>query len=172
MSEQIAQGTLDGFCGIYATAHLIAELSDGEYGDVTERAFFQILRSLERNNKLTAKRIASPKGEDLGFRCELIAKAVNDIPKRSGFGLAAAPFTKAAFQNSHYRGNAKLVFDDRCGMVVRVDAGDHWVSTFGFDRKGRYRVFDPSHDREHKRLSRMFWDEGLMLGPINIIQDL
>lgn len=168
----MAQGTLDGFCGIYAAVHLIGELAAGDYEDSTEKAFFQILKSLERGHKLTAKRIASTNGDEIGFTGKIIANAINDIPTRSAFGLAAISFHSSTFKSSKYRKNAKLAFEDGCGFVIAVDQKNHWVATRSVAKRKGYKCFDPWPDGEHKTFGKIFWDQGVMIGPRSLIQDI
>ncbi len=172
MSKLIAQGTLDGFCGVYAATHLMTELTGGQYNEGTEHFFFQILRGLADKKKLTPERIGSHDGDKFGFSCKHLSAAINAIPSRSSRGLAAISFTRTTFKNSVYCKNAQLAFKDGCGFVMQVDQGSHWVSTRHVSKQHGYKVFDPSHDRDHKHFSKIFWDEGLMIGPRAIIQDI
>ena len=172
MTELISQGSLDGFCGLYATAHLIAVLSATDYEASTNKAFFQLLRSLERRRRLTAKRIASTNPNELGFTARFIADAVNETPTRSRQGIAAVSFENATFKHSAYFKNAPLAFENGCGFVIQVDEGNHWVATSEKSSAGRYICFDPSAEREHAEFGKIFWNEGLMVGPTRVIEEL
>jgi hypothetical protein len=168
----ISQGALDGFCGLYATTHLTATLANVDYAKGTEELFFELLKALERRSRLTANRIASTNSDQIGFSCSMIATAFNDVPRTRRYGFAAFPFTKPRFARSKYFKSAKLVFSDGCGLVIKVDAGCHWVATKSFAEDGKYECFDPSSDRDCDKFGKIFWDEGLIIGPTELIENI
>jgi hypothetical protein len=170
----IFQGSFDGFCGLYAATHLAVTLAENNDPDAARAIFFELLKSLERQNRLTAKRIGSTNSEHFGFTATVIEAAFNGIPETRRLGLAAIRFSKQRFQNSDYRGFARRAFKAGCGLIVSVDAGGHWVATNGYTEDGgTYKFFDPSPEDKRTKLERIgSWNEGLMIGPSELIANL
>jgi hypothetical protein len=166
----ISQGTLDGFCGIYALAHIVAIRSPKGHKPISKRLFFEILKALERSGSLTAKRIGSVSAAQIGFRAKLLGEAFNAVPSKYRANLQAIDFTAPRFQESEFCGRADLAFDCGCAFVVAVDAGAHWVATAGRSSEGRYHCYDPTPNSERTSFGKITWKEGLMVGPSKIVK--
>jgi hypothetical protein len=165
----VFQGKLDGFCGIYSAAHIIAMKSDNDYEDAVELAFFGMLKSLEKLGHLTAKRIAGP---EAGFSDLMIAKAVNNMPSRNRGSLGAVAFRKSVFHNSNLAKRAKELISEGAGFVIQENGGAHWIAVTGLTKNGNYRCFDPWHSDPKKKRERIPWDEGVLIAPDKFIRTL
>lgn len=165
--SRFQQGTFDGFCGLYCATYLVSTCKKA----AADAFFFELLKSVERRGWLTSARIASTNRNDIGFCSAMVEEAVNDIQSNLRFGLSAIAFKRQGFQRSYYRGDAGAAFRDGCGLIISIERGCHWVATKSFSKTGDYKTYDPMKGR-HSTSSRIYWDDGLMIGPANVIEAL
>jgi hypothetical protein len=170
--KAMKQGSLDGFCGIYALAHLVGIRQPTKYDQVAAETFFGTLRSLEKVGRLTAKRIGSTNCNEMGFKASFLAAAFNDMNTKRRWNLKAIAFSKAKFRSSRFFKNASLAFREECAFVIRVDSGNHWVATTAVNADGAYDCYDPLPACERSSFGKIYWDEGLMVGPSWVIEEI
>jgi hypothetical protein len=164
----IRQGTFDGFCGLYACALGADAISKGSANLV----FYEMLSALEKRKRLTAKRIASLDRDEIGFECEDLVKAFNDTGCMGRLKLASVSFANARFINSKFVENAQLGFDQSCAFVIKVNGGNHWVAAVKQNRDKSIKCVDSSPVNNRESVRRIRWDEGLMIGPSDLIKHL
>jgi hypothetical protein len=173
MSSNFAtQGSLDGFCGIYALTHLVAIKLAGEYDQIAQEVFFGILQALEKRGHLTAKKIGSAKDKDIGFEDIILAKAFNGITLKRRKSLKAIAFSEPRFQNSTYHKKPRRAFEEGCTFVVKSEGGRHWVAVTAIADDGRYLHYDPSPEDKLAKLSKIFWDQGVMVGSSKVVDQI
>jgi hypothetical protein len=172
MTKVFTQGTFDGFCGIYCLVHLVAVRQPRKYQQVARETFFQMLRSLEKRKYLSAKRIASTVDDEIGFPAAMIAEAFNSLGPKKRFGLRAVAFSNKKFAESRFHKNAPLAFQSGCTFVAGVDAGNHWVALEGSSAEGGYAYYDPEPHAQIRKIKKISWKEGLVLGVAEVIEKL
>jgi hypothetical protein len=168
----ISQGALDGFCGVYALAHIVAVRTPKKYKSIFERLFFELLKALEKSNLLTAKRISSVKSKEKGFEVKFLVEAFNAVPSKHRGNLLAVDFSSPEFGRSEFYKRADVAFEHQCAFVAAVNARSHWVATSGRDSDRNYACYDPSPDEKRTSFGRIHWDEGLMVGPSKLVTAL
>lgn len=164
MSQSLTrQGSLDGFCGIYCAAHVIARSTGSNYGDKIQTAFFQLLRAAEQCNPrlLTAAKIAGPAR---GFNDKEISEIFNKSPMALQAGLIACNLRRPEAKRYKLNRFPKSFNADRASLIFK-EGENHWIA---LDRTGPERVYecyDPWQVDPVQTRKRVSWKFGILVLP-------
>ena len=176
-------------CGIYSSAHLIAcfkvkaagargcveliasaEKHREFYEEAVEAAFYALMKSLEANKLLTAKRLCESRPKKGGgFDDKTLEKVFNALDEDDREGLCALAFCRAKVKKLRGSQKRKILAAGACA-IVNQSGENHWITVEGKHPDGGYWSFDPSRDDPKQSIPQVGWSKGLFIGKPEVLE--